>query len=95
MTPSTSPAISSVQNSAPPRDAKLWETAQDFEAVLLSQLTSLMFDSAPSDSAFSAGPAEETWRGMMAEEMGKQMARTGGIGLATHVYDQMIRLQEK
>ncbi len=88
-------AISPVQNQAIPRDAKLWETAQDFEAVLLSQLTGLMFDDAQSDSAFNAGPAEQTWRGMMSEEMGKQMARSGGIGLAAHVYDQMIRLQEK
>ncbi len=78
---------------AQPRDPKVWATAQDFEAVYLSQLTSLMFDSAPTDGPFGGGSAEQTWRGMMAEQMGKQMARAGGVGLASSVYDQIIRLQ--
>jgi peptidoglycan hydrolase FlgJ len=82
-----------VNNTQLPRDEKAWATAQDFESVLLGQLTNIMFETAPNDGPLSGGPAEDTWRSMMAEQMGKQIARGGGIGLASHVYDQIIRLQ--
>lgn len=77
-----------------PRDPVAWRAAQDFEAVLLGQLSGLMLQTTPQDETFGGGQGEEVWRGFMAEQMGKEMARGGGIGLATHVYDQMIRMQE-
>jgi peptidoglycan hydrolase FlgJ len=82
-----------VNNTPIVRDEKAWATAQDFESVLLGQLTNIMFETAPHDGPLSGGAAEDTWRGMMAEQVGKQIARGGGIGLASSVYDQIIRLQ--
>ncbi len=79
---------------APQRDPVAWKAAEDFEAVLLGQLSSIMLETTPTDETFGGGQGEDVWRGFMAEQMGKEMARSGGIGLASHVYDQMIRMQE-
>jgi peptidoglycan hydrolase FlgJ len=77
-----------------PRDAVAWQTAQEFESVLLGQLTGLMMQTSKSSETFGGGgAAEDNWRGVMAEQMGRTMARSGGIGLASHVYDQIIRMQ--
>jgi peptidoglycan hydrolase FlgJ len=77
-----------------PRDPVAWHTAQEFESVLLGQLTGLMMDTAKTSDTFGGGgQSEEMWQGFMSEQMGREMARSGGVGLATHVYDQIIRLQ--
>jgi peptidoglycan hydrolase FlgJ len=89
-------ALTSLTSVAPakPRDPVAWKAAQDFEAVLLGQLSSMMLQTTPTDENFGGGQGEDMWRGMMADQLGKEMAKSGGIGLATHVYDQMIRMQE-
>jgi peptidoglycan hydrolase FlgJ len=93
MTPAS--AIAAVPPSPAPRDAVAWHTAQEFESVLLGQLTGLMMQTTQHSDTFGGGSqSEEMWQGFMAEQMGKNIARSGGVGLATHVYDQIIRLQE-
>lgn len=74
-----------------PRDAK---TAQDFEAVFLGQMTQLMLESVERDGGFDGGSGEDMFRGVLAEKLGTEMARRGGIGIAPHVLDQIIRLQQ-
>lgn len=68
--------------------------AQDFEAVYLAQMLQPMFNTVEVDETFGGGTAEETWRGMMVEEMAKQISRTGGVGLASSVEREMLKLQE-
>jgi Rod binding domain-containing protein len=92
-------ALTSLASVAPAKPARphnpvAWRAAQDFEAVLLGQLSSMMLQTTPTDENFGGGHGEDLWRGMMAEQLGREMAKSGGIGLATHVYDQMIRMQE-
>jgi peptidoglycan hydrolase FlgJ len=78
-----------------PRDPKIWQAAQDFEAVLLSQLTKHMFDAkGAGDDSFKGGFAEETWQGLMSEQMGKEISKRGGIGLADSVYREMLMMQQ-
>lgn len=69
------------------------KTAQQFEAVFLGQMTKLMMESVPTDGPFSGGHGEEMFRGVLAEKLGDEMAKRGGIGLAPAVMDQIIRLQ--
>ncbi len=69
------------------------EAAQDFEAVFISEMLSHM-DTQEPDPLFGGGQAEATYKGMMNEEYGKQIARAGGIGLADHIKAQMIAMQE-
>ena len=40
------------------------------------------------------GNGEATWRPMLTQEIAKQIAATGGIGLAAPVFRQMLQMQE-
>lgn len=70
------------------------ETAEQFEAVFLSQMLAPMFESIPTDSFMGGGHSESVYRGMMVEEMGKSIAKGGGIGIADSVYREIIKMQE-
>jgi len=74
--------------------ARTKQAAQDFEAVFISQMLTPMFNTVEIDPEFGGGNAEETWRGVMVEEMGKQIARSGGIGIAPVVEQEMLKMQE-
>ena len=75
--------------------AKAWKAAQDFEAVTLDQFLTPMFATVDlSATPFGGGEGEQTWQGMMVSELGKQMQRAGGIGIARSVYAEMLRMQE-
>jgi flagellar protein FlgJ len=79
----------------PQQIAKIWQTAQDFEAMAIGQLLQPMFNTIDiAHSMFGGGEAEETWRPMLVDAIGKQMAAQGGIGLATPVFNVMLRAQE-
>ncbi len=55
---------------------------QQFEAMTLAtMIESAMPDDAT--SAYGSGTAGSVWKSMMAEQLGKQMAAAGGIGLAS------------
>ncbi len=69
------------------------QTAQKFEAVFLGQMTQLMMQSVETGDEFSGGHGEEMFRGVLAEKLGTEMARTGGVGLAPAVLAQMIKMQ--
>ncbi len=76
--------------------AKLRKSAEDFTAVALDELLKPMFEGADNaDGMFGGGAAERTFKPMMITEIAKQMARSGGLGLAEPVYQQMLRLQEQ
>ncbi len=74
-------------------DVKAWHAAQDFEAVLIGELTGHMFKTSSTGGSFSGGEAEDTWRGILAEQVGKEISRSGGVGIASSVYSEIIKLQ--
>jgi flagellar protein FlgJ len=47
-----------------------------------------------SDESFGGGFAEETWRGMQAEQFANSLAEKGGIGLADNLMGDLLRMQE-
>jgi peptidoglycan hydrolase FlgJ len=81
---------------SPPMDsAKLWKAARDFEAMALGEFLKPMFDAVDSKSnLFSGGDAEKTWKPMLVDEIGKQIAAHGGLGIAGPIHDAMLRMQE-
>ncbi|WP_025885167.1 rod-binding protein [Asaia prunellae] len=75
---------------------KARETAISFEGVTLGELLQPMFDTVDtSDNAFGGGAAEKQFRSLQVLEMGKEIARGGGIGIADSVYRQILAMQEK
>ena len=94
MTPAPlSPAAAT--DAAAPRDPKLWQAAQNFEAMAIGQLLAPMFDTVDTaHGSFGGGDAEAAWRPMMVDALGRQIATHGGFGLAQPVYDALLRAQE-
>lgn len=79
----------------PAAHARAREQAIELEGVFLNTLMKEMFASLGSDeTALGGGFAEETWRGMQAEQFAEAMARTGGIGLADAIVGDLIAAQE-
>ncbi len=84
-----------IRPSAPIDGAKLWKTARDFEAMALGEFLKPMFGTVDSKkNLFSGGDAEKTWKPMLVDEIGKQIAAHGGLGLAGPIHDAMLRMQE-
>ena len=81
---------------ARPGVAKLWKAAQDFEAIALGQFLAPMFDTVDtSKSVFGGGAGESAWRPMLTQEMARQVAAHGGLGLAVPGFNQILRMQEQ
>ena len=74
--------------------ADIARTAEEFEAVFLGEMSKLMLESVEMGDQFSGGHAEQIFRGILAEKLGGEIARRGGVGLAPAVMEQMIRMQE-
>jgi flagellar protein FlgJ len=92
--PLSAAAATPPAKSLPRVDPKNTETAQSFEAVFLGQMTQMMMESVQQDGDFNGGAGEDMFRGVLAEKLGTEMAKRGGIGLAPAVLDQIIKLQQ-
>jgi len=80
---------------ATPEGQKAWKTAKQFEAMALGALLEPMFNTVDtSKGPFGGGDGEKTWQPMLTQEMAKNMAAHGGLGLAVPVFNQMLRMQE-
>ena len=77
----------------PPRESAEAKTAREFEAVFLGQMAKLMLESVETGDEFSGGHGEEMFRGVLAETLGAEMAKGGGVGLAPSVLEQIIKMQ--
>lgn len=74
---------------------KIDAAAKDFEAVFLSEMLKPMFKEInEADPLFGGGHGEEVFNGFMVQEYGKLMAQRGGIGLADHVREELLKIQE-
>jgi peptidoglycan hydrolase FlgJ len=79
----------------PAQVEKIRKAAQDFEAMAINQLLAPMFATVDgSKGMFGGGEGEAAWKPMMISAVAKQMAASGGFGLAQPVMQQMLRLQE-
>jgi Rod binding domain-containing protein len=73
--------------------ARAKDTAQKFEGQFLSIMMQQMFEGVKTDGPFGGGVGEEMFRSMMTEQMGKQMAQAGGIGLSDTIQREILKLQ--
>lgn len=75
-------------------DNRAIKAAEDFEAVFISEMLKPMFNMIEVDETFGGGKGEEVFRDIMVQEYGKMIAKQGGIGLAQHIKDELIKIQE-
>lgn len=70
------------------------KAATEFEAVFLTTMLEGMFQGLKTDAPFGGGPAEKSYRSMLVGEYAGELARSGGIGIADHVYREILAAQE-
>ncbi len=68
--------------------------ANEFEAMFITQMLKPLFESIEVNPMFGGGKGEEIFQGFLVEEYGKSLSQAGGIGLADHVKQELIRIQE-
>lgn len=82
-------AIGTTTAEPAPQEARARAAAQDFEALFLGQMANEMLRGAMPEMA-QGGFGEEMFRSLLGDEIGRQMSRSGGIGLADQVYKALL-----
>ena len=70
--------------------------AEEFEALVLSQMLAPMFETAKSSSLFGGdGPEQDAFQSMMIDEYAKLLAARGGVGIAESVNAALLEMQSQ
>lgn len=69
------------------------KTAEEFEAVFLSELLAPIFEHLGTDQLGGGGEGERAFRPLLVQEYAKEFAKAGGIGIADAVTRELLRLQ--
>lgn len=77
---------------------KAKKTAEDFEAVFLTQILNSMTEGLDSDSSaqeegLSAGDSKRQWETYKNEFLARNIAQSGGIGLSGPIMQEILRAQ--
>jgi peptidoglycan hydrolase FlgJ len=67
--------------------------AQDFEAMFLNTTFQEMMTGLDGDGPFGGSGALKVWRSFMTDQYAKSFAKAGGIGIASKVYDTLLKHQ--
>jgi len=70
------------------------KTANEFESMFLTQMLEHMSSGIKTDGPFGGGQGEEMFRSLLNQEYAGMLSKRGGIGIADHVYRQILALQE-
>jgi len=73
------------------RDKEIKDASVQLEAIMLKLMYNEMWKTVPKNELFGDGNAMEIYRDMYNEELTKQMAEGGGIGLADFIYKQLTK----
>jgi peptidoglycan hydrolase FlgJ len=73
--------------------AKAKSASEQFEAMFLNSMFQQMFTDVDGDGPFGGSGALKVWRSFLTDEYAKTFAKSGGIGIASHVYEQLLKQQ--
>jgi len=73
--------------------AQAHAAAQNFEAMFLNSTFQQMFTGIDGDGPFGGSGALKVWRSLLTDQYAKSFAKAGGIGIASHVYDALLKQQ--
>ena len=85
--------VTSADKLSADKDKELVGACQEYESFFIYMLMKEMRKTVPENTLLNGGRAEEIFRDMMDEEMGKKIAKTpgAGIGIADMMYRQLSR----
>ncbi len=87
--------INGVKNAKQPDKKYLNEIKKasiEFESVFLGYMLKQMKKTVPSDPLFGESVAKDIFQDMQYDNMAREMAKAGGIGLATILYNQLSKV---
>ncbi len=67
--------------------------AQNFEAMFLNSMFQKMFTGIDGDGPFGGSGSLKVWRSFLTDQYAKTFAKAGGVGIAAHVYDALLKQQ--
>jgi peptidoglycan hydrolase FlgJ len=67
--------------------------SEQFEAMFINSMFQQMFTKVDGDGPFGGSGALKVWRSFLTDEYAKTFAKHGGLGIASHVYDQLLKQQ--
>jgi flagellar protein FlgJ len=73
--------------------SKTKAAAQDFEAMFLNTMFQQMSTGIDGDGPFGGSGALKVWRSFLTDQYAKSFAKAGGVGIAAHVYQELLRQQ--
>ncbi len=72
-------------------NGELRQACREFEGLLLEQMLAAMRRSVPESGLFGSSPAAEIYASLRDQDLAKELAGQGGIGLADALYRQLVR----
>jgi flagellar protein FlgJ len=69
-------------------------SAQEFEAVFLNSMFQQMFAGVEGEGPMGGKGGTGVWRSFLTDEYAKSFAKSGGVGIADHVYSALLAQQE-
>lgn len=80
-------AMANAKNMTPERAQAV---SKDFESLFVSQMMEPMFGDSVGADAFGSEDTDEIYKGLMVKEYGKLVVQSGGIGIASSIYKQLM-----
>ena len=71
------------------------QVGRKFEQMFLSQMLAPIFETIRTDGPFGGGNGERMMRSFQIDAYAESIVRTGGIGLASGIAREILRMQEK
>ena len=65
----------------------------EFESMFLNAMFQQMNTSVDGDGPFGGSGALKVWRSFLTDKYAQLFAKNGGVGIAKHVYDELLKLQ--
>ncbi len=70
------------------------DAAKDFEAFFIGQMMEHMTAGIETNETFGGGHGEDMWKSMLNQEYGKEIAKSGRLGIGDQLLQGMIKMQE-
>ena len=87
------PTTGAPQVAAGASKAQIASTAQSFESSFLSNMLGQMFEGVSTDGPFGGGAGEGAFRSFLMDAFAQQITKSGGVGIASSVQREMLKMQ--
>ena len=72
---------------------KAKSAAGEFESMFLNSMFEQMNTNVDGEGPFGGSGAQKVWRSFLTNQYAQMYAKAGGVGIAQHVYDELLKLQ--